>query len=134
MSATFRPADLAALNEVLIATLALPVAADSELGFLLTAAEDSLLPLHAAIAKCASVVETQALVGGAKELLPGLFCLFLNLAKLTHTWPEGAGRCGVKGIFPEKFILLGSLAASEAVELQEENRDESRVAMMQSNF
>ena len=34
----------------------------------------------------------------------------------------------------EKFILLGSLAASEAVELQEENRDESRAAMMQSNF
>ena len=47
VSATFTPADLAALNGVLRATLALPVAADSELGFLLTAAEDSLLPLHA---------------------------------------------------------------------------------------
>ena len=34
----------------------------------------------------------------------------------------------------EKFMLLGSLAASEALELQEENRDESRAAMMQSNF
>jgi len=34
----------------------------------------------------------------------------------------------------EKFMLLGGLAASEAVELQEENRDESRAAMMQSNF
>ena len=34
----------------------------------------------------------------------------------------------------EKFMLLGGLAGSEAVELQEENRDESRAAMMQSNF
>ena len=34
----------------------------------------------------------------------------------------------------EKFLLLGGLATSEAVELQEENRDESRAAMMQSNF
>ena len=119
VSETFTNKDLAALNEVLQATLALPVAADSELGFFLTASEDSLLPLHAAIAKCASVVESRALGGGANELLPGIFHLFLNLAKLTHTWPEGAGRCGVKGIFPEKFILLGERSLLAAGRLYE---------------
>ena len=51
-------------------------------------------------------METQALVGGAKELLPGLFSLFLHLSKLTHTWPEGAGRCGVKGIFLKRDLPL----------------------------
>ena len=34
----------------------------------------------------------------------------------------------------EKLMLLGGLVASEAVELQEATRDESRAAMMQSNF
>jgi hypothetical protein len=104
---TFQLTDLASLAGVLQACLALPVTADSELGYMLTAAEDALLPLHAAIAKCAAVVEVQALAGGARHLLPGLFHLLLELGGLVHAWPEGAGRCGVKGIFPEKFILLG---------------------------
>ena len=34
----------------------------------------------------------------------------------------------------EKFLLLGGLAASEAVELQEEARDETRTVFMQSNL
>ena len=34
----------------------------------------------------------------------------------------------------EKFMVLGSLAASEAAELREEARDEARTAMMQTNL
>ena len=34
----------------------------------------------------------------------------------------------------EKFLLLGGLAASEVVELQEEARDETRTVFMQSNL
>ena len=103
----FSPSDLGSLAGVLQATLALPVNADTELGFLLASSEDALLPLHSAIAKCCQVVEGQALQGGSRHLLPGLFTLLAALGGLTHSWPGGAGRCGVKGIFPEKFILLG---------------------------
>ena len=34
----------------------------------------------------------------------------------------------------EKFMVLGSLAASEAAELRDEARDEARTAMMQTNL
>ena len=34
----------------------------------------------------------------------------------------------------EKFMLLGSLAASQAVELREETEDEARTRMMQTNL
>ena len=116
---TFTAGDLSSLSLVLQACLALPVTADSELGYLLTAAEASLLPLHAAIAKCCSVVEVQALAGGSSHLLPGLFQLQLSLCSLVHAWPEGARRCGLKGIFPEKFILLGERMLLAAGKLYE---------------
>ena len=109
---------LASLSSVLLATLALPVTADSELGYLLTAEQASLLPLHCAIAKCCQVVEAAALAG-ASDLLPGLFTLYISLGKLVHKWPEGAGKCGVKGIFPEKFILLGERCLVAAGRLYE---------------
>jgi len=98
--------DLTKLSSVIHSCLALPVQADSELGFLLTASDDSLLPLHSSLFKCISVVECHALTSN-HSLIPGVFATYLQLCSLVHEWPEGAHRCAVKGMFPEKYILFG---------------------------
>jgi len=98
--------DLAQLSAVIHACLSLPVQADSELGYLLTASDESLLPLHNSLLKCISVIESHALSSNT-ALIPGVFATYLQLCSLVHEWPEGAHRCAVKGMFPEKYILFG---------------------------
>ena len=77
------------LAGVTAACLSMPVQADSELGFLLTVHDDSLLPLHASIIKCLAAVETHALTSHL-GLVPAIFSMYLQLCKLVHTWPSGA--------------------------------------------
>jgi len=98
--------DLTKMSAVINACLALPVQADSELGYLLTASDESLLPLHNSLFKCISVIECHALTTN-HALIPGVFAVYLQLCSLVHEWPEGAHRCAVKGMFPEKYILFG---------------------------
>ena len=83
------PSDVTKLAGVTAACLSMPVQADSELGFLLTVHDDSLLPLHASIIKCLAAVETHALTSHL-GLVPAIFSMYLQLCKLVHTWPSGA--------------------------------------------
>ena len=120
------PSDVSKLAQVTQSCLSLSVLADSELGFLLTVKDSSLLPLHSSIMKSAGVVEAQALQDNP-SLLPPLFSLYLQLCDLVHTWPEGAHQCAVKGMFPEKYILLGERALLATGRLYEKTHDSPAV-------
>ena len=113
------PEDVTRLSQVTQACLSMPVQADSELGFMLTINDGSLLPLHSSIIKCVSAVESHALVSSTECLLPPLFSTYLQLCQLVHTWPAGAHQCAVKGMFPEKYILLGEKALANIARLFE---------------
>ena len=112
------PADLEKLCSVLSACLALPIQTDTELGYLGFSTEPTLLPTHQAM--LTSITTTQEFaVSSAPALLPGLFACLPHLAGLVHRWPEPAHRCAVKGVFPEKFILLGERAMAAVGSLYE---------------
>ena len=121
------PGDVARLAQVTTSCLALPVQADSELGFLLTVHDDSLLPLHTSIVKCVAAIESHALAA-SPALLPPVFSLYLQLSKLVHTWPAGAHQCAVKGMFPEKYILFGERALLNIGRLYERTHSMAEVA------
>jgi len=119
-------ADVKKLSEVTLSCLSMPVMADSELGFLLTIHDETLLPLHASIIKSVSAIETHALSHNA-DLIPSIFRMYLELCNLVHTWPQGAHRCAVKGMFPEKYILLGERAMANMARLYEKTHSLSCV-------
>ena len=112
------PGDVTRLAGVTTACLSMPVQADSELGFLLTVHDDSLLPLHASIIKCVTAIESHALTSNL-ALVPAIFSMYLQLCALVHIWPAGAHQCAVKGMFPEKYILLGERALANIARLYE---------------
>ena len=120
------PSDVIKLSEVTQACLGMPVQADSELGFLLTVNDGSLLPLHSSIIKCISAIEIHALANNP-SLVPPLFNTYLTLCQLVHTWPQGAHQCAVKGMFPEKYILFGERALINISRLYEKTHSYSCV-------
>jgi len=103
---TFTVRDLENLSSVVMSLINIPVLTDSELGYILSGNDDSLLPLHISIYKCISVLESHALSSN-QSLLPGIFRLYEKLSCLVHSWPQGADLCQVKGLYPGKFVLFG---------------------------
>ena len=100
------PSDVTRLAGVTAACLSMPVQADSELGFLLTVHDDSLLPLHASIIKCLAAIEAHALTSNI-ALVPAIFAMYLQLCKLVHTWPPGAHQvCLFCHLFAPNFDIL----------------------------
>ena len=101
------PSDVTRLAGVTAACLSMPVQADSELGFLLTVHDDSLLPLHASIIKCLAAIEAHALTSNI-ALVPAIFAMYLQLCKLVHTWPPGAHQVWLFCNIFINFVTLSS--------------------------